>query len=569
MQWKFSSSFFKLFLHVFVPMFVLAGLFVQSEAYALLSPTQKQITLEVVDIKDIINEDSSVVTYGDSKAWLGTAGNKKHSYLGLRLTGNQQVLPTATIEKATVKFQATTTQWLPVSVIVGSESNSNPSNFSTTPVSTRTLLADTIRIKDNVSWKAGQVYEYDVTKLVKALHMQGADLTNVVLSFKGNGGQWGRKYILSKPTLVISYSEQATEPQPEPEPTPVPTPTPTPTPEPDPMPHPMPDPTPTPTPDTGIYGGRITDQGVLGTCTETLHDKYITKGPDGNTYRTWHPLRDPETNCDFGHDHGDDPTKSNVNNTLPAFGYIGRQMSMAEPHEAFKVHVANKGTVNDEGRIALNDTRLVFHMGTSAPGRYTMPHHSLQFDFKDGTGKEIHLQGMADTGNVGTIFTGVGSGCSAERQLGRDVMALNCPENNRPDSLYEIWSAKLIIKDSSGPKVQALAAAAVFDPITIMDSKDKTRVIYSKDVYGDYYLGGSYKGCMREAYHGPIYFYNGSGQTEYYTDAMGNITPNGPLKQVVSRTNGIDTMFARRSDGDLSQFKLRNDHCSPTIGLKN
>ena len=48
-------------------------------------------------------------------------------------------------------------------------------------------------------------------------------------------------------------------------------------------------------------------------CPQWVHDQYVTTGPDGKTYPTWHPAVDAATGCYFDHDHGDDPRASLAN----------------------------------------------------------------------------------------------------------------------------------------------------------------------------------------------------------------------------------------------------------------
>lgn len=98
------------------------------------------------------------------------------------------------------------------------------------------------------------------------------------------------------------------------------------------------------------------DPVILGTCPAAVHDRYTVVGPDGKTYRTWHPATVPldpndplKGTCTFAHEHGDDPRTLLVNPSLPPFGYIGALAGDNEPHEGFKVFVANRGVVNDEG----------------------------------------------------------------------------------------------------------------------------------------------------------------------------------------------------------------------------
>lgn len=289
---------------------------------------------------------------------------------------------------------------------------------------------------------------------------------------------------------------------------------------------------------------------TLGTCSQAIHDKYYVIGPDGKKYRTWHPAKD-SSGCTFGHEHGDDPRTSVANSTLPAFGYIGNLAGDVEPHSGFKIFVANAGTVNDEGRKAIHNTRIVFHMGTGGVKRYTESHHSLIYDMTagDGSGRYFHIQGMADTGGIGSI-------CANPRQ-GRTVMVT---EGCNTVSPYEIWELKLSI----GDKLTAIASTAAFDPILKMDPNDKTKVVYTVN-------DKSYHGCNRESYHGPIYWYNNNGSKTYTTDVFGNISNSGILKQEISLTStdfSKPVAYNATNDG-LSQFKIKRNQCVTGLGLKN
>lgn len=337
-----------------------------------------------------------------------------------------------------------------------------------------------------------------------------------------------------------------------------------------------------PTATTPPSGGGLTpvDPIILGTCSAAVHDRHVVIGPDGKPYRTWHPQTvpvDPNNvsvgSCSFAHEHGDDPTTSLANSTLPPFGYVGGLAGHNEPHEGFKVFVANKGTVNDEDRVALGSSRIVFHMGTGGVGRYTMPHHSGIVDLVMPSGHYHHVQGMFDTANAGSI-------CERDRNsndgnpnndIGRAVAVLEgngCPA----DSLYEIWAGFFEVRRTDGSVAANVGTAvAVFDPITVMDPADRTRLVYTADAFahrsGEAPFMPPFHGCNREAYHAGAYWYNAGGATVYYTDAWGN--PGGPLRQEVSVHAQIGIDMAARSDGNLNQFKYRKDYCAPGLNVKN
>jgi hypothetical protein len=332
-----------------------------------------------------------------------------------------------------------------------------------------------------------------------------------------------------------------------------------------------------PAPALPIWGAMALEN--LGTCTAAAHDRYVVDGGDGYLYRTWHPQvvpldpALPAVTCTFAHEHGDNPA-SQANTRIRAvpirFGYLGRRMPTAEepnghdePHEGFKVYVANAGQRNDEGRTALHDSRIVLHMGTGGPKRFTTQHHSLHFTLQTSYAW-MNIQTMADTGGTGNI-------CANPRQ-GKTVMSL--APGCKVDSLYEIWSVTAKVRTTSGRMVAfANIASAVFDPITVFDPANPTRLVYLWDPAVNTILNWPNnprdyaRGCNREAYHGPAQWDNSTSSDVYLTDAMGQEMPNGPVRQEVSIYRSTSN-FVATNDG-LSQFKLRSDRCASGLGLKN
>ena len=69
-------------------------------------------------------------------------------------------------------------------------------------------------------------------------------------------------------------------------------------------------------------------------CPAWVHDQYMTTGPDGKQYRTWHPQIDPVYWCSFGHEHGSDPSLAGTAYKV-AFGYTATLGGMAEPERGF------------------------------------------------------------------------------------------------------------------------------------------------------------------------------------------------------------------------------------------
>lgn len=291
-------------------------------------------------------------------------------------------------------------------------------------------------------------------------------------------------------------------------------------------------------------------------CPGWYHDAITATGPDGQQYPTWHPAVDVATGCRFGHEHGDDPRTSLANSALPAFGYISAQAGMNEPHTGFKVFVQNASARNNDGRTLSHHARIVFHMGTSGPNRFGTRFHSLQYDFVQvgadaaGSGHEVHLLGMADTGSVSSIC--------AQPRAAKTVMVL--PSQCATDSNYEIWSAELRVG-----RATAVIAAATFDPITAMDETDHTRLVLMVDAYPS--RPGPYLDCNREAYSGPVYYYNRFGPTVFRTDAYGVPQANGPLQQMVSQHDDLGVKMT--TDGTQTQAKLDSYRCAPGLVSPN
>jgi len=333
------------------------------------------------------------------------------------------------------------------------------------------------------------------------------------------------------------------------------------TPAPTPVPTDVPTPVPTPV-QTPVAVQPVDLPSMLGTCPASVHDAYVTVGPDGNTYRTWHPqtvtMPDGGT-CTFAHEHGDDPRTSSADNSLPAFGYIGAQAGLNEPHEGFKVYVVNRGERNDEGRTAQVDSRIVVHMTTGRPlpgmtgGRFTMPFHSLEYDMIAPDGHEIHVQGMANTFASGSICER-DARSQSNNPVGR-VLYINPAENTCPaNSTYEIWGLMLDLSDNGQQGATIHVAAAAFDTQTGITPS--TGAAFATGLLG----------CDREAYHGPVYWYNRFGPTTFRTDAYGAITANGPLEQYVSNHNDIGILFSN----DQGQFKKRpSSYCNAALAVPN
>ena len=171
------------------------------------------------------------------------------------------------------------------------------------------------------------------------------------------------------------------------------------------------------------------------------------------------------------------------------------------------------------------------------------------FDLTSDSGHFVHVLGMSDTGNMGSI-------CQRNRNLRDDDPSNNIGRTVVFDkgsgcdlgSLYEVWAFSFGI----GERVRVLASAAVFDPITVFNPNNPSEQKFTKDVYETTGLE-----CSREAYHGPVYWYNRNGDEEYKTDAYGNMAEDGVFTQRVSRHSNIGIPMT----SDQTLFKQVDNYC--------
>lgn len=353
----------------------------------------------------------------------------------------------------------------------------------------------------------------------------------------------------------------------------------------------------TPAPGGAIYDSAAIAPEILGTCSAQVHDRYVAIGPDGVRYRTWHPQvvdNGAGGTCTFAHEHGADPATSQLANAEPIlFDYVAHiselgGMPMPEPHEGFKVQVANIGQVNDEGRVSRVSAILLFHMGTGGVKRYLTSMHTLAVQAQMPDGSRVNVRGMADTAAAGSICARDGG----DVPIGRAVMTLpNVPEtanNGQPcvvTSPYEIWQFSLAITrniDGENALLEFIASLAAFDPITTMDPSDVTRSIYTGDAFPAWPTD-EWRGCDREFYVGSALLRNDVA-TQVWTDAHGNVlagnhSPADALLQVLPLGNVFDARSAAAAwqvlaawpdgSGAGPQYKLKQPSCAPGLGLRN
>lgn len=246
---------------------------------------------------------------------------------------------------------------------------------------------------------------------------------------------------------------------------------------------------------------------------------------------------------------------------------------MAEAHPGFKVLNFECGETNDDGYTSRMAARLVIHMGTSGLTRYTMPHHSFQYDARSCPGTspawELHLQGMADFGVIGSI-------CDNPRRGGRDFSTLGCVDRfNPPQSAdaYEIWGANFQVMypgEFTGlwqARAYITIVVAVFDPVTTVNPDDLGELIYTVNVvypgeYDPISSDSPFRGLKMEAYNGPISINNRNRPTTYVTDMHGNVLVDalpGDPGTLVQYVSAVRVDGANSNASEIQQFKQMFD----------
>jgi hypothetical protein len=153
------------------------------------------------------------------------------------------------------------------------------------------------------------------------------------------------------------------------------------------------------------------------TCSREIHDAYAVVGPDGKAYPTWHPPVDPVTGCTFGHEHGRDPSGSDLFAQVGhiPFGYANEYLeasgfgaSRHEDHVGHKIEWENDMvmTFGDGGDSVLEatcDVLVKLHQGSHSPDAFTNNMHELAYHIRctDGTGMSVTI--LTPIGNAGEL----------------------------------------------------------------------------------------------------------------------------------------------------------------------
>ena len=258
-------------------------------------------------------------------------------------------------------------------------------------------------------------------------------------------------------------------------------------------------------------------------CAAWVHERY-TVTRDGQSWPTWHPPRDPDYRCAFGHEHGSNPRAFAFfrRTGMPAFGHIGAVAGSEEAHAGFKLFVANR----DRKGLAW---MVVLHQGSGSPRRGTVRHHSLEtWLFRRRGGRlAAHTRHMADFGEAI-------ANCR-DASLAASMRLLPSPACR---SVYEEWATAFDV----GGVFRGRPGFGIDNAITQFDPSDPTRVVFNKSFAcgpGDPAGWDSFcKGDKRTVLH-PQWQLRNRGRSRFRTDAYGSRAAAG-LLQVVSRRIRID-----------------------------
>ena len=167
--------------------------------------------------------------------------------------------------------------------------------------------------------------------------------------------------------------------------------------------------------------------GPQDTCSKAIHDGYSVVGPDGILYPTWHPPVDPITGCTFGHEHGRDPSGSDlfkIVGKIP-FGYANQHLEESgfgsvrnEDHVGHKIEWENDIEMHvGEGGDAVFGVRcdvlVKMHQGTHSPDAFTNNMHEVAYHIRctDGTGFSATV--LTPIGRAGELV----ASCDGDRHI--------------------------------------------------------------------------------------------------------------------------------------------------------
>lgn len=338
--------------------------------------------------------------------------------------------------------------------------------------------------------------------------------------------------------------------------------------------------------------------GTGDTCSAEVHNRYATLGPDGKKYPTWHPPVDPASGCTFGHEHGRDPSGSDLYRdvgNLP-FGYANEQLDAAslgmqrhEDHVGHKIEWENDVRIRPGGSGGVLevscDVLVKLHQGTHSRDAFTNNLHELNYHIRCNDRTEMHVTLLSAIGRPGefvstcggTVVAGVGNPANApagggHRRIPDAACILNrilVDPSRGSDfgSLHESWETSNEVRTADGkrlaffnPYFQVFRPSRYFDPaiaslvgrpvylcaMTMGDRRARSSECngLTSTVNGSLLSvpfddpRSPFNGARRQVDINDNVITNAGGATEWYTDPFGRngrTTPfRGSIKQYVA-----------------------------------
>jgi hypothetical protein len=326
--------------------------------------------------------------------------------------------------------------------------------------------------------------------------------------------------------------------------------------------------------DAVAYG--IWSPGASDTCAAAIHDQYSVIGPDGYRYPTWHPAVDPATGCTFGHEHGRDPSGSDLFQEVGPipFGLANQHLVAGgfgaprnEDHVGHKVEWENdvRMSVDDGGSAAFHvecDVLVKLHQGTHSPDAFTNNMHEVVYHIRCSDGTGFSATALTPIGTPGELVVG----CDTQRHImagtanppispngggERRIPEVACieervlnPSDGRPrfdSALHENWEISVSLRTQSGrtlvsfnPYFQVRDPSRYFDPSATASMARPIDLCYLPSVQGRDRCEGlptapiswddprsPFKGVRRFVDINSNNVRNADGPNVWYTDALG------------------------------------------------
>lgn len=294
----------------------------------------------------------------------------------------------------------------------------------------------------------------------------------------------------------------------------------------------------TPTPPPGVPDGKEMPQPNQ-PCPAWVHDQYVTTGPDGQLYPTWHPQIDPVYWCYFQHDHGSDPALF-LPNYKPAYGYTATAMGDAEPHVGFKSYVFDDG----QGHQWL----ITHHFGTGSVKRACVRFHTVDVAVADKSSGEL----LADIHLMGDF------GKSVVNKTGEPLTPSSCPDQAAAPTAEGSHGLRMIpvaTRDSVGYEPWRLGDSANilgFKSAGLTFNTPQGAVICN-DVTCDEPVATGSSGVFRFlSFATGLGFTAGDHTGEFYTDVYGktllSVGQEGAVRQYIKP--GINISLTRATDDE-------------------